>query len=207
MASSTLARPRLIPTRPSDSMAWMGPDLRWRLLPFSAAVLVVWLVSGGAAWLGFRSGLLGVQLLFGLLGGALLFPAGAALQLLLSRLRGILRVPATPADVVLQAGYFTLNAPVEEAFFRGLVQGGLGVLLTPPVAFVVATAAYGLYHRLGRWSWLDVLAAALAGIPLGLAFWLLPGPASLLGVSIAHVGATCGYLGPGPWVLRRLRLL
>jgi len=49
--------------------------------------------------------------------------------------------------------------------------------------------------------------AALAGIPLGLAFRLLPGPPSLLGVSLAHLGATCGYIGPGPWLLHRLGLL
>ena len=41
----------------------------------------------------------------------------------------------------------------------------------------------------------------------GLAFWLLPGPPSLLGVSIAHVAATCGFLGPGPYLLRKLNLL
>jgi hypothetical protein len=44
-------------------------------------------------------------------------------------------------------------------------------------------------------------------VPLGLAFWLLPGPPSLLGVSIAHVGATCGFLGLGPYLLRRLRVV
>jgi len=43
--------------------------------------------------------------------------------------------------------------------------------------------------------------------PTGLAFGLLPGPPSLLGVSIAHIGATCGFLGPGPYLLRKLGLL
>src|SRR5713226_3960204 len=46
-----------------------------------------------------------------------------------------------------------------------------------------------------------------AGLPLGLAFWLLPGPPSLLGVSIAHIAATCGFLGPGPYLLKKLHLL
>src|SRR5260221_3940653 len=96
--------------------------------------------------------------------------------------------------------------PIEEAFFRGLVQGGLSALTFPVAGFVVATAAYVLYHRLG-WSWPDTLATALLGVPVGLAFWLLPGPPSLLGVTIAHVAATCGFLGPGPYLLARLGLL
>src|SRR5437588_264101 len=98
MASTTVSRRLLIPTRPADSGVWMRRDLRLRLLPFSA------LVAGG-------------------------------------------------------------------------------------------------------WAWTDVLVTALVGLPLGLAFRLLPGPPSLLGVSLAHVGATCGYLGPGPWLLHRLGLL
>jgi hypothetical protein len=71
----------------------------------------------------------------------------------------------------------------------------------------VGTTLYVLYHRLGGWAWPDVLATALAGVPLALAFWLLPGPPSLLGVSLVHFGATCGFLGPGPWMLRRLGLI
>jgi len=61
-----------------------------------------------------------------------------------------------------------------------------------------------LYHRLGSWRWLDVVATLGAGVPLGLGFWLLPGPPSLIGVAIAHIGGTCGFLGPGPFLLRRL---
>jgi membrane protease YdiL (CAAX protease family) len=99
-----------------------------------------------------------------------------------------------------------LNAPIEEVFFRGLIQGGLTALTVAPLGLVVGTAAYVLYHRLG-WSWPDTLATALLGIPVGLAFWLLPSPPSLLGVTLAHIGATCGFLGPGPYLLHRLRLL
>ena len=99
-----------------------------------------------------------------------------------------------------------LNGPTEEAFFRGLVQGGLGVMFGAPVGFIIGTAAYVLYHRLA-WPWAETFATVLVGVPMGLAFWLLPGPASLLGVSVAHIAATCGFLGPGPYLLRRLRLV
>jgi hypothetical protein len=205
--SEAVSRTLLISTSAGDSLAWMRRDLALRLGPFAAVVLGAWLAAGRPAWLGLAAGRLEVQLLFGTLGAALLFAAAALLQLPLSRRRGALRVPASPADAGLQAAYFTLNAAVEEAFFRGLLQGGLSALLTLPAGLLVGTVTYVLYHRLARWAWLDVLATALVGVPLALAFWLLPGPASLLGVSLAHLGATCGFLGPGPWLLHRLRLL
>jgi len=145
-----------------------------------------------------------VQLWFGTIGLPLMFAAAVAVQLLLTRRRGALSVPAAANDAWFQAGFYVVNGPIEEAFFRGLAQGGLGVILGMPAGFAVATVAYVLYHRLGRWTWADTFATAFVGVPLGLAFWLLPGPPSLLGVSMAHIGATCGFLGPGPYLLRRM---
>ncbi len=193
-------------TEPAETLGWAKQDLVVRLIPFAlvcAAVDVIW----RPPWLGLGPGRLGLQLIFGLAGLPVMFAAATAIQLAVSRRRGAMLVPAGGADAALQAGYYALNAPLEEAFFRGLVQGGLGALFAPWIGFVAGTASYVLYHRLGRWSWTDVAATALAGIPLGLAFWLLPGPPSLIGVTIAHVGATCGYLGPGPYLLRRLGLV
>lgn len=196
----------LIPTRPADSLAWMRPDCVVRLLPFAAVVTAVWLAAR-PPWLGLGPGNVGVQLGFGLAAGACLFVAAGLVQLVTTRLRGSLNVPATAGDAALQAGYYLVNAPLEEALFRGLVQGGLGALAGPGPGLVAGTVLYVFYHRLGRWAWVDVAATALVGIPLALAFWLLPGPPSLVGVSLAHFGATCGFLGPGPWMLHRLRLL
>jgi len=195
----------VIPGRIEDTLRWVLPDLATRLLPLAAAVAVVAAVWH-PGWLGLALGVLGVQLAFGLAALPIMFVLAALLQLPLSRRRGALKVPDVP-DALLQGGYYLLNGPLEEGFFRGLVQGGVGALLGAPAGFLVGTASYVLYHRLGGWQWLDVAATALAGIPFGLAFWLLPGPHSLLGVSIAHVGATCGFLGPGPFLLRKLRLL
>lgn len=183
----------------------MKLDLAVRLLPMTAAFVLVQAVWR-PAWTGFSLGNLGAQLTFGLVTAPILFIAATWVQLLLARRRGGLGVPSGPADACFQAGFYVVNGPVEEAFFRGLIQGGLGALLAPPVGFLAGTVAYVLYHRLG-WSWSDTLATALVGVPLGLAFWLLPGPPSLLGVSIAHVAATCGFLGPGPYLLHRLRLV
>ncbi len=145
--------------------------------------------------------------MFAVAAAPLMFAAAVVVQLWLARRRGALSVPANAADAWFQAGFYLLNGPVEEAFFRGLVQGGLGVVFGAPAGFVVGTAIYVLYHRLGKWPWADTLATALVGIPMGLAFWLLPGPPSVLGISIAHFAATCGFLGPGPYLLRRFRFV
>ena len=170
--------PVLVRTRTADSLAWMRLDLTIRVLPF------------------------------GVPGAVVLFAAAALAQLVMTRrLRGTVRVPADGEDVALQGAYFLVNAAAEEAFFRGLVQGALIALAGPALGLAVATPAYVLYHRLGGWTWSDVLVTAMVGVPLGLAFWLLPGPPSLLGVILVHFGATCGFLGPGPWLLRRLGLL
>src|ERR1700687_435663 len=193
---------RAVLTRIPESWAWMAPDLLRRLLPFAAVVAVVEIVWR-PSWLGFSAGRLGAQLLFAAVAAPVLFMAATFVQLWLARRRGALSVPAGSDDAAFQAGFYLLNGPIEEAFFRGVVQGGLGVVLGGAVGFVVGTASYVLYHRLG-WPWAETLATALAGIPLGLAFWLLPGPPSLLGVSIVHIAATCGFLGPGPYLLKKL---
>ncbi|HSP08436.1 MAG TPA: CPBP family glutamic-type intramembrane protease [Candidatus Dormibacteraeota bacterium] len=185
----------------------MRPDLLVRLLPFAAAYALAYRLTDGAGWLGLGTGSVAVQLVFGLLAAPMMFVAALVVQLRLTRRRGALSVPAGAGDAWFQATFYAVNGPLEEAFFRGLVQGGLGLVWGTPVGFAIATASYVLYHRLGRWPWADTFATALVGVPLGLAFWLLPGPPSLLGVSIAHIAATCGFLGPGPYLLKRLRLV
>lgn len=193
-------------TGPADSLTWMRWDAMVRLVPFALACLAAWALWR-PSWLGFNSGSLEAQLLFGLLSAPVMFCAAAGIARAVALAERRLVVP-TGTDAALQAGYYCINAPLEEAFFRGLVQGGLGALTgLPPVGFAVAATAYVFYHRLGGWSWRAVSATALAGVPLGLAFWLLPGPPSLLGVTLSHLGATCGFLGPGPYLMRRLRLL
>ncbi|MDQ6899985.1 MAG: CPBP family intramembrane metalloprotease [Candidatus Dormibacteraeota bacterium] len=194
-------------SRLSDSLDWMGRDVVLRLLPFTAVVVAVWALLR-PRWLGVSAGALSIQLAAGVCGAVLLFFGGASVQLWLSRRRRALRVPGSGADLWVQAAYYVLlNAPLEEAVFRGLLQGAVTALAGPALGLAVGTAAYVLYHRLGGWAWQDVAATALVGVPLALLYWLLPGQPSLVAVSLAHAGATCGFLGPGPWLLWRLRLL
>ena len=185
----------------------MWPDVFVRLVPFTLAYVVAFLVSGHAPWLGLAPGNLVAQGVFAGIGVPVMFFAAVALQLRLTRRRGALNVPADAGDAWFQAAFYVVNGPIEEAFFRGLVQGGLSALWGAPAGFVVATTVYVVYHRLGQWPWSETLATALVGVPVGIAFWLLPGPPSLLGISLVHIAATCGFLGPGPYFLRKLRLL
>ena len=203
--SQNPARLRL--TRVADSWAWMRPDLLVRIAPFILAFAVAYWLTKGAPWLGLSAGNLPIQLGFAAIASPLMFVAALVVQARLTHRRGGLNVPSGPGDALFQAAFYVVNGPVEEAFFRGLVQGGVTAAWNAPAGFIVATAAYVLYHRLGRWTWEDTLATALVGVPLGLAYWLLPGPPSLVGISIAHIAATCGFLGPGPYLLRRLRLI
>jgi len=201
---STVAT-RTVLTRIPDSWSWMAPDLLRRLAPFALVVAVVE-IGWRPSWLGLTPGRLGAQLVFAAVAAPLLFVAATFVQLRLARRRGVLSVPAGAGDAWFQAGFYVLNGPVEEGLFRGVIQGGISVVFGAPVGFIAGTATYVLYHRLG-WPWAETLATALLGIPVGLAFWLLPGPPSLLGVSIAHIAATCGFLGPGPYLLKKLGLV
>ena len=198
---------RLVRTRIPDSWAWMWPDALIRLLPFTVALGLAVAASHRGAWLGLALGDVRAQLGFAAVFIPLMFVSAVFVQLQLTRRRGALSIPAGPGDAWFQAAFYVVNGPIEEGFFRGLVQGGLTVLWAAPAGFAIATAIYVLYHRLGRWTWPETLATALVGVPVGLAFWLLPGPPSLLGVSLAHVAATCGFLGPGPYLLKRLNLV
>ena len=165
----------------------MRPDLLVRIGPFGAACVVAYWLASRPGWFGWSAGELEVQLVFAAVGAPLLFVAAMLVQLFLTRRRGVLSVPADARDAWFQAGYYAVNGPVEEAFFRGLAQGGLTLLWGPLTGFAIATS--------------------VLGVPLGLAFWLLPGPPSLLGVSIAHIACTCGFLGPGPYLLKKLGLV
>src|SRR6202163_1280445 len=165
--STTLNRStRLVLTDIPDSWAWIRTDLLVRILPFVVAFAVAYVFVPRRAALGLSSGWFGVQLLFALVAAPLMFAAATWVQLQLTRRRGMLGVPANAKDAWFQAGFYVVNGPVEEAFFRGLVQGGLGLLWGAPAGFVIATVTYVLYHRLGRWPWPDTFATALGGVPL-----------------------------------------
>src|SRR6266851_126106 len=108
---------RVALTRIPDSWAWMAPDLLRRLLPFALVVAVVE-IGWRPSWLGVSAGRPDAQLAFAAFAAPVLFVAAMAVQLWLARRRGALSVPAGRDDAWFQAGFYALNGPIEEAFFR-----------------------------------------------------------------------------------------
>lgn len=111
-------------------------------------------------------------------------------------------------DLIVQTGYYVLlNAPIEEWFFRGFLQGGLTVWLkNPALSVFLATAVFGGYHFLDRWGWRPVVGATVAGLALGLLYLWQPNPPSLLAPVIVHAAITCGFLSLGPYAIFRWRI-
>jgi membrane protease YdiL (CAAX protease family) len=138
--------------------------------------------------------------------GLAAFAVAAAFAAHLSRRSGRWFVPTKP-DLFMQSAYYLLlNAPIEEWFFRGFLQGGLARWWNAPVlALLVATVVFGGYHFLDRWGWRPVAGATAAGLTLGLIYLLQPSPASLLAPVLVHAAITCGFLSLGPYLIYRWR--
>lgn len=195
-------------TTPADSWRWMRLDLVVRLVPLSIApILVSWATGTPVSAFGLslahplRDLLVAIPLA---LAG---FGVAAAFAEYLARRNGRWFVP-NGSDLATQSAYYLLlNAPVEEWFFRGFLQGGLtSWLKAPAIAVLLATALFGGYHFLDRWGWRPVLGATVAGLALGLIYLWQPNPPSLLAPTIVHAGITCGFLGLGPYLFFRWRL-
>jgi len=200
--------PAVVRTTVASSWSWMRLDLLLRLVPLAIVPLVFSRLSGAPLrdlglilahpW---RDLLVAVPL--GLAG----FAVAASFAFYLSRRSGRWFVP-TERDLLLQSAYYlALNAPVEEWFFRGFLQGSLARWWNAPVlALLVATAIFGAYHFLDRWGWRPVAGATAAGLTLGLIYLWQPSPASLLAPVLVHAAITCGFLSLGPYLIYRWRL-
>jgi membrane protease YdiL (CAAX protease family) len=198
---------RVVRTRVGDSWRWMRLDLFVRLLPLTLAPLVFsWITNTPLSDFGltlahpFRDLVVAIPL--GLAG----FVVATAFASYLARRSHRLLVP-NARDLTFQCAYYiVLNAPIEEWFFRGFLQGGLTRWLgMPAFAVLIATAIFGGYHFLDRWGWRPVVGATVAGLALGLVYLWQPAPPSLLAPTIVHAAITCGFLGLGPYLLFRWR--
>jgi membrane protease YdiL (CAAX protease family) len=184
----------------------MRLDLLLRLVPLTVVPLVFSRVTGTRLR---DMGLIVTHplrdLLLALFLGIAGFAIAAGFSVYLSRRSGRWFVP-TDRDLLLQSAYYLgLNAPVEEWFFRGFVQGSLSHWWgAPALAVLVATATFGAYHFLDRWGWRPVAGATAAGLALGLIYLWQPSPPSLLAPVLVHAAITCGFLSLGPYLLSRL---
>jgi Type II CAAX prenyl endopeptidase Rce1-like len=185
----------------------MRLDLGVRLLPLAAVPALYCLFSGtspAAFGLTFAHPLRDLVVAIPLAGIGFLVAAGFADYL--SRRNGRWFVPSE-RDLIAQCLYYlALNAPIEEWFFRGFLQGGLiRWWHTPVLAVLVATAIFGGYHFLDRWGWRPVAGATAAGFFLGLIYLWQPSPPSLIAPTLVHASITCGFLSLGPYLFYRWR--
>ena len=187
-----------------DTWNWAWKDTAGRVLPFFAgAGLYAWLSGRGPEGIGItaegwrREALLGIAVGVPLAGLAAAFRGWVAPGY---------RLP-TDADQLTQTlFYFAINAPGEELFWRGAVQGlavrGLSRVprigkLAGLLGWAAATAVFGAYHRLGKWSWRSIAGVTFAGAIFGALYqWPLGrhGRRSILAATIAHGFATAGFL-------------
>lgn len=194
-----------------DTWAWLWKDTLGRVLPFFAgAALYARLTGKGARGLGLtrdgwaRDVLLGTAVGIPMAGVAMAFRRWEAPHY---------RLP-TPADQAFQSAfYFLLNAPAEELLWRGTVQtAATGALArvprlraaAPALGWAFATASFGLYHRLGNWSWRSIAGVTVAGGLFGALYLTGPRRGSILAPTIVHGFATAGFLSWGDTALHLL---
>lgn len=193
-------------TTVASSWSWMRLDLLLRLVPLTIIPVVFSRLSGTSVR---NLGLVVTHpvrdLLVALVLGAAGFAIAAGFAVYLSRRSGRWFVPTTP-DLLLQSAYYlALNAPVEEWFFRGFLQGTMARWWNAPwLALLVATSIFGAYHFLDRWGWRPVVGATAAGLALGVIYLWQPSPASLLSPVLVHAAITCGFLSLGPYLIYRV---
>ncbi|HEY0752591.1 MAG TPA: CPBP family intramembrane glutamic endopeptidase [Ktedonobacteraceae bacterium] len=200
---STLKSPQLVRSTVATTWRWLWPDVLIRILPLTAAPFIyIILLRLPPSFLGLTLHNWPEQLLQGLL-------IGIGMAVFATTYRMLIVGPwfrrPTLSDHALQ-GFFYLfiNGPVEEFFFRGFLlavvsqwTGWIGW------GWLVSTALYTLYHRLGKWSWRSVAGVGLAGVLFSTLYVLQPQPWSLLTVIIVHGFTTWGFLSLGDEVMYR----
>jgi len=149
---------------------WVWKDTLGRLVPFGlASVAYARFAKVGAAGIGLSAERWRQDV-----------PVGVATAVPLAVVATIYRAAVAPhhrlpgvADQALQSFfYLAMNAPIEEMFWRGTVQSlsirGAshvpGLKQHPVLAgWAATTTIFGLYHRLGRWSWKSIAGVTAAG--------------------------------------------
>ncbi len=187
----------------TDSWRWMWPDILMRILPMGAVpFLYIAFLHLPLSFLGLTLHDVPQQLIIGLVVGTAMAAFAATYRMLI--VGPWFRWPTLNDHLFQGVFYLLINGPVEELFFRGFMLAAVtqwtGQLW---VGWLVSTAAYTLYHRLGKWSWRSVGGVGLASLVFSLVYLAQPNPRSLLAVIIIHGFTTSGFLSWGDEVLYR----
>ncbi len=200
---SSVETPQVVRSTVADSWRWIWRDTLMRIIPMGVAPFVyIAIFHLPLSFLGLTLHDVPQQVALGLVVGILMAAFAASYRMLV--VGPWFRRPTLNDHLVQGIFYLFINAPVEELFFRGLVlaavaqwTGWIGW------GWLVSTAAYTLYHRLGKWNWRSVGGVGLAGVVFSFVYLLPPGPPSLLAVTIVHGFTTSGFLSWGDEVLYR----
>jgi membrane protease YdiL (CAAX protease family) len=185
----------------ADTWRWLWPDVLMRIIPLTALPwLYIAVLHLSPAYLGLTLHGAPQQLLIGLSLGSLMALLAALYRMYI--VGPWFRRP-TPGDHLLQAFYYlVINGPVEELFFRGFLLTAISQWTGwSGWGWLVSTAVYTLYHRLGKWNWRSIAGVGLAGIVFSTLYLLQTGPRSLLAVVIVHGLTTSGFLSWGDELL------
>ncbi len=186
-----------------DSWRWMWPDILMRILPMGAVpFLYIAFLHLPLSFLGLTLHDVPQQLLIGLVVGTAMAAFAATYRMLI--VGPWFRWPTLNDHLFQGVFYLLINGPVEELFFRGFVLAAVTQWSRQLwLGWLVSTAAYTLYHRLGKWSWRSVGGVGLASLVFSLVYLAQPEPRSLLAVIIIHGFTTSGFLSWGDEVLYR----
>lgn len=210
------ARPPIVRVVPRstvrDTWAWLWKDTAQRVIPLAAAGAIYSRYFTPERRLPYSRAELGRELL---LGAAVGLPLAAITAGFRAWVAPGYRLPTRADQAVQTAFYLALNAPAEEMFWRGTVQHLAARLLrhlpaargvAAPLAWALATAGYGAYHRLGNWSWRSIAGVTFAGTVFGALYQLRPRDRALVAVTLAHGLTTAAFLSWGDVVLHQLAL-
>jgi membrane protease YdiL (CAAX protease family) len=186
-----------------DTWRWLWPDLLMRIIPLGVIpFLYIAIFHLPPAFLGLTLDNWPQQLVVGLVVGIVMTCFASAYRMYV--VGPFFRRP-TVGDHLLQGFYYLIiNGPVEELFFRGFLlaavtqwTGWIGW------GWLVSTATYTLYHRLGKWNWRSIGGVGLAGLVFSSLYLAQPEPRSLLAVIIVHGFTTWGFLSLGDEIMYR----
>jgi len=200
---SSSKSPEVVRSTMADTWRWLWPDMLMRIIPMALIpFFYIAILHLPLDFLGLTLHDVPQQVVIGLIVGIGMAAFATTYRMLI--VGPWFRWP-TVSDHILQSFFYLfINGPVEELFFRGFMlaavtqwTGWLGW------GWLVSTAAYILYHKLGKWSWRSVGGVGLAGLLFSLLYLAQPSPRSLLAVVIVHGFTTAGFLSWGDEVMYR----
>jgi membrane protease YdiL (CAAX protease family) len=200
---STIKSSQVARSTVADTWRWLWPDVLMRIIPLGAIpFLYIAIFRLPLAFLGLTLHNWPQQLVLGLVLGVVMTCFATTYRMFI--VGPWFRRP-TPGDHVLQGIYYlVINGPIEELFFRGFLLAAITQWTGwPGWGWLVSTAAYTLYHRLGKWSWRSVGGVGLAGLVFSFLYLAQPEPRSLLAVVIVHGFTTWGFLSLGDEIMYR----